>query len=192
MNEGKLLKQLYSSDPHVEKLIKDTVNAWPYGYCEYIKLSQSQQRDDNWLIEVSAQNDEESTKCLIEAYMHLSCGFSLICCDSEDMKSWIGDCNIFRTIKVGSVSSDAVSEVQDRLTETINYFEKNGLSVFGVLLTVIGRMISLEDFALYASSVEKLGVSSCFNTCLFDDDNKNTDLLVHLALKPKSQEYLTK
>jgi len=187
MNEGKLLKQMYSSEPHVEKLIEDAVKAWPYGYCEYVKSSNLQQSDDNCLIEVFAQNDDESTTCLIEAYMHLFCGFSLICCDFGDMKSSMGNCNIFRSITVDNVSSENVNDIQDRLAERVSFYKESGLIVKGAFLTAVGREISFDDFALYLSVTEKLDISTCFNTCLFEDE-KSTYLQIYLALEEITYE----
>ncbi len=188
MNEGKLLKQLYSPESHVEKLIEEAVKAWPYGFCEFIKYEQLRQEEDSWPIEICSQHDEESTKTLIDAYMHICCGFSYICCDGGEIQSWIGDSDIFRTITISNKDRDFVSELGKALSRENDIYKDRGWGIKNILLTIRGKMISLDELELYGTTVQTLDIPTVLNMCLFNDDSLHTDIICYLALQPTTKK----
>jgi hypothetical protein len=192
MNEGKVLKQLYSSDPQVAQLIENAVQKWIFGYCEHTTIYQSEQyeQDDKVFIEVSAQSDRASTETVIDAIMHIFCGFTLICLDYEDMECWLGHRNMFRTLTVKGKHKELPYEFWMALMDSISVHEKNGVEVKSVLITIIGNIDAIqhtEEIGLYAAMVKGLGIDVLINNCLFNDESLDTQLKVHLALQPQEQ-----
>ena len=184
MNDGKLIKKIYSPDSSVAQLIGDAVQVWPNGYCEHATAYQSES-DGCWFIEISPQRDSESTRSVISAYMHVGCGFSYFCVDGQDIESWLSNASQFRVVTIQGGHKELAFNLWEALRNTINSYKSHGLYVKGVILTIMGKEISLDEIDLYVSIVQGFGVDLIPNTSFFfGDQQHDTQLKLHLALQP--------
>src|SRR5690606_16543328 len=182
MNDGKLIKRFYSPDSAVAQLIEDAVRVWPHGYCEHATSYQSDS-DGCWFIEIPPQRDSESTSSVIDAYMHVGCGFSYVCIDDQDIKSWLSNGSQFRVVTIQGGHKELAFNLWGVLQNTINTYKSHGLYVKGVILTIMGKEIPLDEIDLYVSMVQGFEVDIIPNTCFFfDDQEHDTWLKLHLAL----------
>jgi hypothetical protein len=193
MNKGKVLKQLYSSEPLVAQLIEDAIQKWEFGYCEHTNIFQSVQpeQDDKMFIEISSQNDTASTETVIDAIMHLLCGFTHICLDYTDMEYWLSHGKLFRTLTIEGRHKELPYELWMSLADSVNSHEKNGINVKGILITVIGNIdaINPKEIELYGVIAKGFGFEVLINNCLFDY-SIDTQLKVYLALQPQEKDVL--
>lgn len=188
MNNGKLIKRFYSPDSAVAQLIEDAVQVWPHGYCEHATSYQSES-DGCWFIEISPQRDSESTRSVIDAFMHIGCGFSYVCIDDQDIKSWLSNGSHFRVVTIQGGHTELAFNLWEVLKNTINAYEGHGFYVKGVILTIMGKEIPLDEIDLYVSIVQGFEVDIIPNTCLFFDDQEHgTWLKLHLALQPLEKD----
>ena len=183
MNDGKLIKRMYSPDSAVAQLIEDAVQVWPFGYCEHATSYQSGS-DECWFIEISPQRDSESTRSVIDAYMHVGCGFSYVCVDGQDIESWLSNASQFRVVTIQGGHKELAFNLWKVLQNNINVYKSHGLYVKGVILTIMGSGTPLDELYLYASIVQGFEMDVIPNTCFFfDDQEHDTQLKLHLALQ---------
>jgi hypothetical protein len=183
MNDGKLIKRMYSPDSAVAQLIEDAVQVWPYGYCEHA-ASYHPGSDEYWFIEISPQRDSESTRSVIDAYMHIGCGFSYVCIDDQDMNSWLSNGNQFRVVTIQGEHKELAFNLWEVLQNAINAYKGYGVYVKGIILTIMGQEIPLDEMDLYVSIVQSFDVDIIPNTCFFFDDHEHdTQMKLHLALQ---------
>lgn len=183
MNDGKLIKRFYSPDSAVAQLIEDAVQVWPHGYCEHATSYQSES-DGFWFIEISPQRDRESTRSVIDAYMHIGCGFSYVCVDGQDIESWLSNANQFRVVTIQGGHKELAFNLWEVLQNTVNAYNGHGVCVKSVILTIMGEEVPLDEIDLYVSIVQGFEVDVIPNTCFFFDDQEHgTWLKLHLALQ---------
>lgn len=181
MNNGELWKSFYSNDEDVNALIEKAIKNWPYGYCK----SGKQPDDVDCLnIEIKPFNDIESTASVIDAYMHLMCGFSIVCVDYDDMKGWVSSGDIFRQIEICGDPKKLAHECWHALIKEKVLCEQNGLEISGIFMTVLGVILTLENFELYCVLGQNFADLFIPNTCLLPLEEE-IKIKFHLALKKK-------
>lgn len=181
MNKGQCYKLFYSSDPTVLRLIDQAISTWPLGFCKQIN-SLTNNQDENWVIEIEKQDDQKSVEAIIDAYMHIRCGISYFDLDRADMERWLSSSNRFRTITVQGKPKELAYELWNSVCKTIDIERQRGFDIETVLLTVSGKMLSLEEVNLYSSIIKSFGFNVIINTNLFKDNTINNEINLHLSL----------
>lgn len=185
MNDGKLLKRIYSPDKQVSQLISDAVNKWEFGYCEHALTIEAEQ-DDRVFFEIPAQPDKESAETIIDAVLHMLCGVSLACMDFGDFDYWLSRGNRYRTLTIEGSSKELAHELWVAINESLYCHKKNGFEVTSVIITVFGDIdvISIEEFGMYSALIRSLGIECLQHSCLFYDKSLSPKLKVYQALQP--------
>ncbi len=186
MNVGEQLKLMYSADPATKKAIKVAVKEWPFGYCEYTDTPNVNDESD-WLVTIDAQEDLESTKTIIDAYMHVRCGFSMFDIDEYDIRSWLANGQQFCSATVRGSYKELAHNLWGTIIEMTIQQQKRGMEIESILVTVVGKEISLDDIDLFLCVAGGAGKNTIGNTCLFADESMENYIQVHFSLAPEEK-----
>lgn len=181
MNGGKLLKKLYSSNPTVSSAIEKAIRDWPFGYAEQTPIPLDNNSKDYWYIEIKDQGSHNDEHVVIDAYLHMRCGFSHFDLDSADMGVWLSSGSRFKKLVVQSKKRELPYELWQTLCSICKPHAKNDEEIQTVILTIVGKLITLSEVSLYMSIADHFPFDLILNTSLFDDDSFENYISLHCA-----------
>lgn len=187
MNEGRLLKFMYSPDPDVSAILQEALDGWVFGYSEQVR-SLDGLSEEGVVFTMGRQADIESTKAFIDFHLHLFCGFSLFPIDSSDIKAFFGSGSLYRTLSVTGPEKELGYRLWHALKKSERDFSASNLEIKSVGLTIVGKDMGFDDVEFYGT-IAKNFASNIFlpNTCLFDDGCLGTSLQLHFVLDERAK-----
>ncbi len=186
-NYGKVTKFFYSKHERVTTLAQEAIQLWQYGYGKTIE-PYPKASDDNcwnkWFVELIDLGSDESNKTIIDAYLHLGCGFSYVDFFQSDIDQWIEAGDEFQTLTIVGKFKELSYDLYHAIETLRKELYDLNREIRGIIFTSVGKQISCEDFGLFNAIIRSTGVYSLVNGCHFDSD-ENVYVKLHVATGSK-------
>lgn len=176
------VKYFDSTDPEVLALIKNSISEWPYGYCKLYNPEDI----DTWAIDIEPQKNLESTKVVIDAFIHAQCERSMFGMDLVDMYHWFESGNEFAKLSTQAPNKTLPYEFHVILTQFKSQLENKEIKC--VVLTLLGKHMSLSECEIYLLLLSNLKCRVIVNTLFIDDYPNDTQVILHIALDEKKSD----
>ncbi|TKG25124.1 hypothetical protein FCV87_17105 [Vibrio breoganii] len=186
MNQGKINKKFHSPNNRVSDLITQAVSQWPHGYGEHTLLLAPSDEPNSWIIEIPEHFTNESTLILVDAYLHVGCGFSYFDNDSATMLEWQESGDNFEKIVIKAPRKELAHELWEKLSKVILEYNIANREVQSAMITIVGSSMPLDQVKFYSDITNSLGLNSFINTCFFEDSTEKNHIILHISSTHKA------
>ncbi|PML07190.1 hypothetical protein BCT86_09940 [Vibrio breoganii] len=186
MNSGKIYKLFHTADIRTANLIDVAISHWPYGYAERIDSLEGKS-SDALVIEIPELNCTSNLETIINAHLHINCGFSYFDNDTATVQEWIKHGTDFATIKVDAPRKELAFELWWQLSEHMAELEAKGHQESATIFNVVGQYLSLDELAFYSNIAKSLCSNLIVNTCLVEDQSHPLHFTLHIASVMKQE-----
>ncbi|OBT13449.1 hypothetical protein A9264_07225 [Vibrio sp. UCD-FRSSP16_10] len=185
-NMGKITKVFYSSNTKVASLVKEAISIWPYGYCEFTSSlpEDNGQNLDEWFVELTDRGSDSNNKTIIDAYLHLGCGFSFVDIYEPEMERWLASGDQFETLTITSTFKELGYEVYHAVARLKSELYDLNREIKALIITSVGKNISLVDHSLFSSIIQSNNIYGLANGCHLDNV-ENAYIKLHIAIGSK-------
>ncbi|MFA0069828.1 hypothetical protein [Vibrio breoganii] len=187
-NNGKINKLLYSSSSRVNSLILEAISHWQHGYCELVTSLPKIDDEawDKWFVQIPEKGNDKSIKTIIDAYLHLGCAFSYADISKAEIERWIDAGDNFQSLTLKAKFKELSYELYHAIDKLESELFQNGQEIKAMILTTIGKHISIADYSLFATIVNSKDNFSLTNGCHLDG-SQEMYLKLHVATGPKTR-----
>ncbi|OBT07871.1 hypothetical protein A9264_05220 [Vibrio sp. UCD-FRSSP16_10] len=185
MNDGNIKKIFCSPNKHASELIAKAISQWPYGYSEHASLIPSDETDD-WVIELPEQLADKNLLTIINAYLHVGCGFSYFDNDSTTMLEWQKSGDEFDMLIIKAPRKELAFELWKELSNVVlNHNAANQVEQ-STMMTIVGSSMSLDEVIFYRDIIKSLGFNPFINTCFVENTTETNHIVLHISSTQKA------
>ena len=181
MNLGGLKKAIYSTTPSVMALVVKSTQEWPHGFSRYV-TNPEDVADDEWFVEIENHSEIQSVMSVIDAYMHIGTGISCVDIDDQEIKYWLSCGSSYHTMPIKAPQKELPYELWKTLLDYQQVLEHERKKIKCIILTVMGKVVPLDEISFYSAIVSHLNIDLLLNNCFFEYED-TTYLRLHMTLR---------
>ncbi len=121
--------------------------------------------------------------------MHLGCGFSFADIFKPEIDEWIAAGEQYQSVIIASEFKSLSYELYHTINQLESRLYEKNEEIKAIMVTAIGKHISIADYSLFASIVKSQKFYSLANGCHFDEDT-TVYLKLHISTGPTTNNSL--